>query len=39
MNNNTKPYDVYTSMPTNILNENNDESNETIMKKKQWREN
>ncbi len=39
MNNNTKPYDVYTSMPINISNENNDESNETINEKKQWKEN
>ncbi len=33
MNNNIKPYDVYTSMLTNISNENNDESSETINEK------
>ncbi len=39
MNNNTKPYDVYTSMLTKISNENNVESDETINEQKQWREN
>lgn len=34
MNNNIKPYDVYTSMPTNISTKNNDESNETINEQK-----